>query len=158
MRLHSREKRLLASSCSSVRPPACRSFHLYQLGFDGTDFHEKLCWKLSFKFVIKIQICLQSDKNIGRIICRLKYVFLLSATLNHRKSSVLAKWHQAVINSRGGINITRTRRSVTVSIRCLCSCCYYCLAERISLRFPIFMPLCPHLDGGIDLEHRVKST
>jgi hypothetical protein len=98
MRLHSREKLLLASSCPSARPPASsRSFHLYQLGFDGTDFHESLCWRLSFKFVIKIQIWLQSDKNIGHIICRLKYVLLLSATLNHHKSSVRSKWHQAVI-------------------------------------------------------------
>jgi hypothetical protein len=52
---HFREKRLLASSCPSVR--------MEQLGFHWTDFDETWYLRRFRKSVEKIQMSLQSDKN-----------------------------------------------------------------------------------------------
>jgi len=61
------EKRLLASSCLSVR--------MEQLGAHWTDFHE--IWYLSIfrKSVEKIQVSLKSDKNNGYFTWRPIYIF-----------------------------------------------------------------------------------
>jgi hypothetical protein len=58
-RLQNYKKRLLASSCLSVRP----SVRMEQLGCHGADFHE--IWYLSIipKSVKKIQVSLKFDKN-----------------------------------------------------------------------------------------------
>jgi len=76
--LPSREKRLLASSCPSVR--------VYQR---GRIFREIWYLEVMNKFLDKIQIWFKSgNKSIGYFTQRLKYVLLLSATLNLHKSEM----------------------------------------------------------------------
>jgi len=51
------ERRLLASSCLSVR--------IQQLGFHWLDFHENWYLRIVRKYVEKIKFCLKSNKNQG---------------------------------------------------------------------------------------------
>jgi hypothetical protein len=60
----------------------------------------------------KIHICLKWGKNIGHCMRRPKYVILLPVTLNCPKSA-LFEWN-GIRLFRGGINVTRTRRSVSL--------------------------------------------
>jgi hypothetical protein len=67
-----RKKRLLVSSCLSVRPHG-------KLGSHWTDFHK--IWYFNFlfvKFVDKIQISLKSDKNNGYFTWRRVYIHNIS--------------------------------------------------------------------------------
>ena len=75
-RLQNCEKRLLASSCLSVRPYDCPSvrpsIRMGQLGSHWTDFHEILYLSIFRKSVEKIQVSLKSNKNKGY-----QYTFLI---------------------------------------------------------------------------------
>jgi hypothetical protein len=57
-------------------PPSlslCLSVRMYDLGPHRTDFGEIWYWRHSLKYVHKIQINLQSDKNVGNYAWRPKY-------------------------------------------------------------------------------------
>jgi hypothetical protein len=81
------KKRLLASSCLSVR----LSVRMEQLGFQWTDFRE--IWHLSIlrKSVEKIQVSLKSDMNNGYFTWRLIYIFIISRSVPLRMRNVSDK-------------------------------------------------------------------
>jgi hypothetical protein len=60
------EKRLLASSCLSFRPPV----RMEQLGSNWTDFHESSYLIMFRKTAKKMQASLKSDKYSGYFSCR----------------------------------------------------------------------------------------
>jgi hypothetical protein len=66
------EKRLLASSCLSVRP----SVRMEQLGSHWTDFRESLYLRIFRKCVQKIQVSLISDNNKRYFTRTPTYIFL----------------------------------------------------------------------------------
>ena len=72
------EKRLLASSCLSVRPSTCLSVclsvRMEQLGSHWTDFNENLYSSSFQKSVQKIHVWLKSDKNNGYFTSRFMYI------------------------------------------------------------------------------------
>ena len=74
-----REKRLLASSCVSVR--------MYQFCSHWSDFRDVWFWRLLLKCVEKIKICLKSDKKITHFTWSSKYVFLLPVKINGDKNA-----------------------------------------------------------------------
>jgi hypothetical protein len=109
-RLQNCEKRLLASSCLSVRP----SVRMEQLGSYWTDFHE--IWYLSIfrKSVEKIQVSLKSDKNNGYllksyVIC--DNISLISSYKERyfRRSCIESQNKHCVINSYFPLIVPFTR-------------------------------------------------
>jgi hypothetical protein len=103
---HIGEKRLLASSCPSVR-----TYH-------WTDFRKIWYWWLLWKIVEKnSKFCQKFGRNIVRFTCR-------CCCRRHWKPysrAVGVVWCQAVQYSRGGISTTRTRHNVTLYVVC-CIC------------------------------------
>jgi hypothetical protein len=61
------ERRLLASSCVSVR--------IQQLGSHWLDFHENWYLRIVRKYVEKIKFCLKSDKNQGYFTLIRMYIY-----------------------------------------------------------------------------------
>jgi hypothetical protein len=81
------EKRLLASSCPSVR----LSVRMEQLGYQWTDFDK--IWYLGFfrKYVEKIKVSLKSDKNNGYFTPRLFTFMTISSWILLTMRNVLDK-------------------------------------------------------------------
>jgi hypothetical protein len=81
------EKRLLASSCLSVRP----SVRMEQLGSHWTDFQEILYLSIFRKPVEKIQVSLKSYKNKGYFTRRLLDFLIISHSALLRMRNVSEK-------------------------------------------------------------------
>ena len=80
-------KRLLASSCLSVRP----SIHIYQLGSHRTDFHVTWCLSIFREVVEKIQALIKSDKNNGYFTWWPLDIFIISRSVFLRMRNVSEK-------------------------------------------------------------------
>ena len=87
-----------------VPPLVCPSVRNYRRCSRWTDLSEMWYCGLTWKYVHKSEIWLKFGKNIGNFIWRRKYLFLLSTILNETLSGCL--------DSRGGINIRRTRQKL----------------------------------------------
>jgi hypothetical protein len=77
------EKRLLPSSCPSVRPYVCKE----ELDFHWTDFREILYWGLLLKSVVKTRFVLQSEETSGT-----SHEGLSTLRIRHRSSP--AEWRK----------------------------------------------------------------
>ena len=95
--IHCRWVRIFAHStfvmsvclCLSGRMSVCPSVRMHQHGSNWTDFHQIWHWRLLWKSVARIQIWLKSSESIGHFTRKLKYVLLLPATLDRRKSALI---------------------------------------------------------------------